>query len=51
MGKVIIAAMVAVVGFAGNVYGDEPKQAGIGTFSEGYRIGQITKFSVKGLFF
>jgi len=26
----------------------EPEKVGIGTFSEGYRIGQISKFSVKG---
>ena len=25
-------------------------KAGLGTFSEGYRIGEITKFSVKGMF-
>lgn len=47
IGSVLVASLY---GCSGSVNEKGEKVAGLGTFSEGYRMGQLSKFSVKGLF-
>lgn len=47
LAKIILAFAVLSI-ISTNVFAES---AGLGTYSEGYRIGQVSKFSVKGLMF
>jgi len=49
LGACMASLALAACGGEGEISSEEEETAGLGVFSEGHRVGQLTKFSVKGI--